>query len=281
MTILSQGDPLYTHNMKAHDSYALPVTFLNNGTATWCRNLAVSNVNYVLAFRLPWRVWGPLSLPASLPTSASSWRYAWTKTQLRGRSLTWLCQFWKKCRTSEKPPLPSLYWTDKLLDIFPQISLWYGGVVLTSIALNYSLYCCIQRHCSFRFWEESSSSHFFLYCFCFLFPMWYHVFIHVLVFVTDLLLLSAQELNIDCSSSKLIIWTICYKRLNSQWRSAWQFAALLHMDLRPYSNLEGTALFISNAIHINPKLVLWGKSLYLLLATQTVCNRASMRDVWN
>lgn len=54
-----------------------------------------------------------------------------------------------------------LYWTDELLDIFPQISLWYGGVVLTSIALNSTLYCCIQHHCSFAFWDESSSSHFF------------------------------------------------------------------------------------------------------------------------
>lgn len=73
----------------------------------------------VLALRLPWRVWGPLSPLAYRPTFANSWRYAWMKTQQRGLNLTWLCQFWKKCRTNE-PPVPSCPETD----ILPQMVVW-------------------------------------------------------------------------------------------------------------------------------------------------------------
>lgn len=80
----------------------------------------VPNVCLFFALRLPWRVWGPLSHLAYRHTFASSWRYAWMKTQQRGLNLTWLCQFWKKCRTNENSPVPSC--TEP--DILPQMVVW-------------------------------------------------------------------------------------------------------------------------------------------------------------
>lgn len=42
----------------------------------------------------------------------------------------------EKMQDKWTPLCALLYWTGELGDILPQISLWYGGVVLTSIALN-------------------------------------------------------------------------------------------------------------------------------------------------
>lgn len=68
----------------------------------------VSEVVSALVLRWPLKVWGPPSLLAYRPIFASWWRYAWMKTRQRGLNSTWLCQFWRKCRTNE---LPSCAWT--------------------------------------------------------------------------------------------------------------------------------------------------------------------------
>ena len=104
----------------------------------------------------------------------------------------------EKMQDKWKTTSASPYRTEELLDIFPQISLWYGGVVLTSIALNSLLYRCIQRHCSFCFWDESSSSHFFLYCFSF-----FECDIKFLLVSASLSLIRWYLLDRGFSSSKL------------------------------------------------------------------------------
>lgn len=77
------------------------------------------------------------------------------------------------------------------------ISLCYGGVVLTSIALNsYST-------AAFNATVASEMNSAAVTSFMFFFSMWYQVFISVFIVVIDLLMLSSQELNIDCSSSIL------------------------------------------------------------------------------
>lgn len=112
----------------------------------------------VLALRWPWKVWGPPSLRAYHPIFASWWRYAWMKTQQRGLNLTWLCQFWKKCRTNEPPIVPVCTWTSH-----PR---WWCGAYQYCLKLLHC--CCIQGHCSSCFSDKYSSGYFYN-CFVFLF----------------------------------------------------------------------------------------------------------------
>lgn len=118
----------------------------------------ISKYLSVLAFRWPWKVWGLRSLLAYHPIFASWWRYAWMKTQQRDLNLTWLCQFWKKCRTNEPHPVSVCTWSSH-----PR---WWCGAYQYCLKLLHC--CCIQGHCSSCFWDEYSSGYFYN-CFVFLF----------------------------------------------------------------------------------------------------------------
>lgn len=178
---------------------------------------------YVLGYRFLWRGWGPLSPLASLPTFASSWRYAWTKIQQRGLNLTWLCQFWKKCRTSEKTSSDLLYLTDEQQDILTQIWLWDVGVVLTNIALKshshplplYStpLYLLLVR------WIQQKS---LLFIFCFFSSSVSDIKV-LLQFLLLICWHCLQKHSIYCSLYKLQSYWIEYnlKWQNNLWRSTW------------------------------------------------------------
>lgn len=106
----------------------------------------VSEFLCALVLRWPLKVWGPPSLLAYRPIFASWWRYAWMKTRRRGLNSTWLCQFWKKCRTNE---LPSCAWTSH-----PS---WWCGAYQYCLKL---LCCCVQGHCGSCFWDNTAAAFF-------------------------------------------------------------------------------------------------------------------------
>lgn len=166
----------------------------------------------VLALRLPWRVWGPLSHLEYRHIFASLWRYAWMKTQQRGLNLIWLCQFWKKCRTNKNKSFCALLcWT--------RYHKWWCGAY--QYCLKILLCCCIQRHCSFSFWDKFSSSHIF-YIFIFLNRDIKLLFVSY--FVTDLL--SATWNYMD-------MYNLQTSWLNNLWMSAWTVCIAI-LNLRPH-----------------------------------------------
>ena len=98
-------------------------------------------LSFFVCFRWPWKDFAPPSLPASHPTSASSWKSAWMKTRPRDPSSTWLCPSWRKCRTSEA----SLSLTHSLTHSLPPPTVCIPDISLllapksrcvTSVALN-------------------------------------------------------------------------------------------------------------------------------------------------
>lgn len=111
---------------------------------------------------------------------------------------------------------------------------WWCGAYQYCLKL---LFCrCIRRHCSFCFWDESSSSHFF-----------YIVFVFLVNVILRFCFRRHWFTDTASASRNQMDW-VQSPRLINLWRSAWQSAALLQ-------RISGLVLYLRLARRLEKQMV--------------------------